>query len=178
MEIVSCGYASNMGISIERALRHMAWANQEVFKLVSELDDDALSAYISNPEWTVGAILEHICDGATWYLHRLEIEHWVDIPNLQKVEDVRSLSDLINSFDQKLIAAASQEDRELTYTFEDTGKVVKRWFSTILTQAVHHATEHRAQLVDALDYKGYKSINLDKLDLWGFDMLERNEPLD
>jgi hypothetical protein len=45
-------------------------------------------------------------------------------------------------------------------------------------QAIHHATEHRSQLVDALDFKGYKSIVLDDLDLWAFDKLEKGEPRD
>lgn len=162
-----------MAIGIERALKHMAWANQSVFKAVAELPDEALLSYISNPDWTVGKILHHICDGATWYIHRLEIEDWIDIPNVTSAKDVIELSKIISNLDQKLIAVASQPDRELTYTYEETGKTVTRWFSTILTQAVHHATEHRAQLVDALDFKGYKSINLDDLDLWSFDMFER-----
>lgn len=166
-----------MTISIERGLRHMAWANQEVFNAVAKLPDDALQAYISNPEWTVGNILSHICSGATWYVHRLEIDDWIDIPEVHSANDVLQLAALISQLDEKLIQAASQEDRELTYTYEDTGKVVKRWFSTILTQAVHHATEHRAQLVDALDFKGYKLINLDDLDLWAYDMFEKDEPI-
>jgi uncharacterized damage-inducible protein DinB len=165
-------------ISIERGLRHMAWANQELFNAVAKLPDEALRAYISNPEWTVGKILAHICDGATWYVYRLEIEDWIEIPKVNSVKDVRQLTSLISELDQNLIDAASQEDKELTYTFEDTGKVVKRWFSTILIQAIHHATEHRAQLVAALDFKGYKSIVLDDLDLWAFDKLEKGEPRD
>lgn len=166
-----------MTISIERGLRHMAWANQEVFNAVAKLPDDALQAYISNPEWTVGKIISHICSSATWYVHRLEIDDWIDIPEVHSANDVLPLAALISQLDEKLIQAASQEDRELTYTYEDTGKVVKRWFSTILTQAVHHATEHRAQLVDALDSKGYKLINLDDLDLWAYDMFEKDEPI-
>ncbi|CAB4570279.1 MAG: hypothetical protein F2563_01215 [Actinobacteria bacterium] len=166
-----------MTISIERGLRHMAWANQEVFNAVAKLPDDALQAYISNPEWTVGKIISHICSSATWYVHRLEIDDCIDIPEVHSANDVLQLAALISQLDEKLIQAASQEDRELTYTYEDTGKVVKRWFSTILTQAVHHATEHRAQLVDALDFKGYKLINLDDLDLWAYDMFEKDEPI-
>ena len=166
-----------MTISIERGLSHMAWANQEVFNAVAKLPDDALQAYISNPEWTVGKILSHICSGATWYVHRLEIDNWIDIPEVHSTNDVLQLAALISQLDQKLIQAASQEDRELTYIYEDSGKVVQRWFSTILTQAIHHATEHRAQLVAALDFKGYKSTNLDDLDLWAYDMFEKDEPI-
>ena len=164
-----------MSISINRSLRHMAWANQAVFHEVSKLPVAALDVYLSNPKWTVKEILHHICDGATWYLHRLEIEHWQEIPEVNSASDVVKLGELIAEFDQKLISASNQDDRELTYKFEDKDKTVVRWFSTILTQAVHHATEHRAQLVDALDFHSYRTINLDNLDLWGFDMFERGE---
>jgi uncharacterized damage-inducible protein DinB len=164
-----------MSIGLDRALRHMAWSNQAVFSAVSELPTEALDSFITNPEWTVREILHHICDGAIWYIHRLEIENWQLVPEINSMEDVKELTELIGRFDQKLIQAANQEDRELIYRFEEEHRVVARWYSTILTQAIHHATEHRAQLVDALDYKGFKTINLDKLDLWAFDMVERGE---
>ena len=51
---------------------------------------------------------------------------------------------------------------------------MKRWVSTIVTQSIHHATEHRAQLIDALEFKGFKPINLDDIDLWSFDDFERS----
>lgn len=162
---------------MERALKHMAWSNQQVFRAVAKLPDEALNSYISNPEWTVGKILEHICSGATWYIYRLEIEGWIDIPGAKSAKDVLVLADLMKDLDQKLIAAANEDDRELVYTYEDTGKTVNRWFSTILAQAVHHATEHRAQLVDALDFKGFRDILLDDLDVWAFDVFEKDEPI-
>ncbi|NCV77343.1 MAG: hypothetical protein EBW21_06725, partial [Actinobacteria bacterium] len=49
------------------------------------------------------------------------------------------------------------------------GKDITRERSTIISQAVHHATEHRAQLIDALEFKRYKVINLDDIDLWAFE---------
>jgi len=51
--------------------------------------------------------------------------------------------------------------------YED--KLVKRWRSTILSQAIHHATEHRAQIASALEAKGFAPVNLDDLDLWEFE---------
>jgi uncharacterized damage-inducible protein DinB len=48
--------------------------------------------------------------------------------------------------------------------------MVKRWRSTILSQAIHHATEHRAQLASALEAKGFKPMDLDELDLWAFEV--------
>ena len=163
-----------MTISLERSLRHMAWANQKVYQAVSTLPDEALGSYIVNPEWTAGQICSHIAGGATWYVFRLEIEDWIDIPEVKSSADVKKVAALLHDLDSKLISVAGQEDRELTYT-DDDGKVIVRWFSTILSQAIHHATEHRAQLIDALEYKGYKAINLDDIDLWAFDEFESTQ---
>lgn len=85
---------------------------------------------------------------------------------------ISTLRELVSINDQKLISLAAQEDREIIFHRE--GKEIRRWASTILTQAMHHATEHRAQLIDALEYRGYKSINLDDIDLWAFDEFEKN----
>ncbi|NDI24876.1 MAG: hypothetical protein EBY87_05040, partial [Actinobacteria bacterium] len=52
-------------ISVERLLKHMAWANQKVYSAAETLPDEAFGAYIVNPEWTVARILEHIVGGAT-----------------------------------------------------------------------------------------------------------------
>ena len=49
-------------------------------------------------------------------------------------------------------------------------RVVKRWRSTILSQAIHHATEHRAQIASALEAKGFTPVNLDDLDLWSYEI--------
>lgn len=162
-----------MSIELVRALRHMAWSNQQVYKSVAALPDEALGSYIVNPDWTAGNILEHICSGATWYVFRLEIEDWVDIPKIEKSSDVLVVANLLADLDSKLVLAAENEDRELEYRIEEENRIVRRWYSSILTQAVHHATEHRAQLIDALEFKGYKPINLDDLDLWRFDEVER-----
>ncbi len=51
-----------------------------------------------------------------------------------------------------------------------SGNLVKRWRSTILSQSIHHATEHRAQIASALEAKGFKPVNLDDLDLWSYEI--------
>lgn len=163
-----------MTITLARSLRHMAWSNQKVYESIAKLPDEALNSYIVNPEWTAAKILEHICGGATWYVYRLEIEDWVDIPKIEKSSDVLVVAKLLGDLDSKLVEAANNEDRELEYRLEDEDRVVRRWYSSILAQAVHHATEHRAQLIDALESKGYKPINLDEIDLWNFDGFERS----
>jgi len=132
-----------MKISIERALRHMAWSNQKVYEAVEKLPEDSLKSFVVNEEWTAYEILFHICSSAGFYVYRLGIgERPADIQEPAKISTLR---ELLSIHDKNLISAASQEDREID--FDREGKVIRRWASTILTQAVHHATEHRAQLI-------------------------------
>lgn len=160
-----------MSISLERSLRHMAWANQKVYEAVMKLPDEALGSYIVNPEWTANKILRHICGGATWYVFRLEIEDWRDIPKINTMAEVKGLAEMLADLDSKLVSAVNQSEREIDTVVE--GKNVRVWASTVLSQAIHHADEHRAQLIDALEYKGYNPINLDDIDLWAFERFER-----
>lgn len=159
-----------MTISIERALRHMAWANQKVFSAVDALPADALKSYIVNEEWNAGEILHHICDSAGFYAYRLRVGP--KKVELTQSHEVSALRAAIAIHDANLISAAGLEDQELEWVRD--GKTLKRWSSTILSQAVHHATEHRAQLMDALEFRGFVPISLDDLDLWSFDQFERD----
>lgn len=160
-----------MTIGLDRALRHMAWANQRVYEAVETLPEDSLASFVVNKEWTAYEILFHICNSAGFYVYRLGVgERPADIDEPAKVV---TLKNLLKIHDQNLIAAAAQDDREIE--FEREGKEIRRWASTILTQSVHHATEHRAQLIDTLEYKGFKPINLDDIDLWAFDEFEKQK---
>ena len=51
----------------------------------------------------------------------------------------------------------------MTSKGEGSGKI-----STILSQLIFHAGEHRAQIVAALDKHDERSINLDNFSVWGF----------
>lgn len=153
-----------------RSLRHMAWANQKVFAAVAELPFAALGSYVVNPEWVAGRILHHIVSGATWYVHCLGIEHWQEIPIPESMDDLRNLAQMLAGFDAQILSAADLADERLEFDDEDGKGHVLR--STLLVQAAHHATEHRAQLLDALEIRGYAPIKLDRIDLWHFEARE------
>lgn len=162
-----------MTISIERAIRHMAWANQKVYEALENLPEESLKSYVVNKEWTAYEISFHICNSAGFYVYRLGIG---DKPaDIEEPAKIMTLKKLLEDHDKNLLLAAAQDDREIEFKRED--KVFHRWASTILTQAVHHATEHRAQLIDTLEYKGFKPINLDDIDLWAFDEFEKSQEM-
>lgn len=149
----------------------MKWANQRVFSAVSLLPDSALDSYIVNPEWSARHILQHIVSGADWFVYRLTGTEWSDIKIPTTMADVAPLADTLSKRDDMILGAAELPDEEITQTIE--GKSETYFRSTMLMQAIHHATEHRAQLIDALEYKSFKPINLDGIDLWAFENFER-----
>ena len=161
-----------------KLLKHMAWANQEILTQVSSMPDEALDAYAVNPEWTAREIMRHIASSATWYGYRLidkealtEAEKNVWKEKLAETEippatmkDMQVLLDRLKAADSELLSAAKKPEGFIVHTMD--GRTVSRARSTIISQSIHHATEHRAQLVSALEAKGFVGINLDDYDVW------------
>ena len=151
----------------------MAWANQKVYAAIQTLPDQALSAYLINPEWTAGHILQHIVGGADWYQHCLTGDAWREIADPKSMNDVASLAKLLAKFDAKIAMRIDLPDDFLTIT--EGEKSWQNLRSTLLAEVIYHATEHRAQLMDALESKGYAPISLDEIDLWAFEKFEKFE---
>ena len=156
---------------IDLLMRHMAWANQEVLGVVAGLPDSELLLVPPGCEddWTVGRIATHIAGSAYAYSCRVTLQTpSVPYPEPAKSSaDVRAAMALLAQADLVLREAASLPDEMLTFTLSD-GTVRSRMRATILGQSIHHATEHRAQIADALTAHGKRVVDLDELDLWSF----------
>jgi len=133
---------------MDRSLRHMAWANQRIYSAFASLPDEALDAYILNPDWTARQILQNIVSGADWYVYCLGIAGWNDIPQPRVIADVSNLAKTLAICDALILSAALADEELLT--FEEGEKKISVLRSTLLAEAVHHATEHRAHLLDGL----------------------------
>jgi uncharacterized damage-inducible protein DinB len=163
-----------------KLFKHMSWANQQILGSILNLPETALDAYSVNPEWKVREILRHIASSASWYGFRLlkaggSSQEELSIVHA-KLEALNNPPDTIADL-PKFLTALLEADRILLEQSllpegevirESEGVTIVRARTTVLAQAVHHATEHRAQLVDALEAKGFNSINLDDFDLWAY----------
>lgn len=158
-------------ISLELALKHMAWANQGIYAELLQLPNDALLAYVTNSEWTVGEIASHIAEASDWYGYRLSGRVHTDFARPTTMAQMKEIADLLATFDADLLEQSLRPDAEIIVLRD--AQEFRCMRSTILTQGIHHATEHRAQLVGALEYKGLTSINLDDFDLWGYESFIR-----
>ena len=164
----------------EKLLKHMAWANQEIYRELSKLPDTALDAFAVNPEWQVREIVRHIWSSAAWYGYGLvdksslseseeagwQIKLQETQVHPQKCSDVLEIAKKLAVADEELLKAARVPESMIAR--ENANGQVMRARSTIVSQAIHHATEHRAQIVSALEAKGFTTINLDDYDLWAY----------
>lgn len=153
----------------------MVWANQRTIEHLESLPVEALKAFATNPDWFVAEILHHIVDSGDHYAYRISGVAVLTKPGEPCIADVETLSDLTRIKDQAatvdaaLLECLKLDDIQLE--FENySGNLVKRWRSTILSQAIHHATEHRAQLAAALEARGFAPVDLDELDLWSYEI--------
>ncbi len=156
-----------MTISMEKSLTHMAWANQKLYEACESLPKEALGSYIVNPEWNAAKILQHIVAGADWYVFCLGIADWNDIPTPSTASDIAELALRLKKFDAQILSAHLLDDELLT--FNEEGRETKVLRSTLLAEAVLHATEHRAQFMDAIESRGFSAISLDSIDLWSYE---------
>ena len=164
-----------MTVALDRLLLHMAWANQKTIDHLHTLPEESLKAFATNPEWHVAEIIHHIIDSADHYASRISGVPALTQPGDPCIDDVNQISDLVRLkqqaavVDKHLLECVTLEDIQLEYENYEN-KLVKRWRSTILSQSIHHATEHRAQIASALEAKGFMPMNLDDLDLWSYEI--------
>ena len=165
-----------MTITVARLLRHMAWANQETIKHLQTLPEESLKAYATNPEWFVAEIAHHIVDSADHYAFNITGKVALTQPgdpciaDIVKIGDLARLAEQAAIVDALLVSAADLDDVWLDLE-NDNGKF-QRLRSTVLSQAIHHATEHRAHIASALEAKGFEPINLDDISLWDYEKYE------
>lgn len=151
--------------TLDRLLRHMAWANAHVLGKLMEIPSSALLLAPPNSEWTVGAIVEHYVRSAGFYGARLGAavpEFVLHLPSSRS--DLLKYRELSATNDARLRELAAEPEGQTTFIRE--GRKITRARSTILGQSIHHAIEHRAQIADILVMHGINAIDLDEIDVW------------
>ena len=157
---------------VERSFKHMSWANQQMLKILKELPDEAINFSAWNPDWTVGKIAHHIVIAEGRLISRI-----IQQPAPEEFEPpvtsagIEQLITICAERDAQLLALINTPDE--MRKFVRYGTEVEFLTSTILVQAVHHASEHRAQISDILAANKMDVLNLDDIDLWSFEKYSR-----
>ena len=144
----------------------MSWANQFVLDKLGQLIEEDWKLRLTKEDWSVQELANHIVLAAGGYAHRvsgiavstgLDQKMVIPLPDLQKY---------CAKADEILRIESHKSDEINTYVRE--GKNIERSRSTIISQSIHHATEHRAQISDTLKVHGIRILDLDEIDLWAF----------
>jgi uncharacterized damage-inducible protein DinB len=157
---------STVDPTLDRLLRHMAWANATMFERLDTLTDEALGLSSPRNEWTAAMILAHLVDAAGGYASRLE-----GVPRQARIEPPTTIAALAGlaascaAFDARLREQAAVPDGP-SPSPNPANPIRAR--STVVAQSIHHATEHRAQIAGALAAHGIDALDLDDLDLWAY----------
>jgi len=153
--------------TLNRLLQHMAWANADLFDRLAKLPDAALKHTSPGSEWSVAAIAHHLVTGAENYAQRLHgqlrAEKRDHPTNAANISELRAA---LATADAKLREAATLPGEEVLSWISFNGESMSfpRW--VLINQAVHHATEHRAQIAGSLAAHGITAIDLDAIDVW------------
>lgn len=154
-----------MSATTDRLFRHMAWANARLFATLQTLPEEVYGYREPGNDWTVGMTLLHLVEAAGFYVARLGIAPHADLPFdvVATHAQVRVAAAACATADAHLRTAAQLPDGMVARQDDPTQKRAR---STVLAQAIHHATEHRAQIAGALVANGCKAVDLDALDVW------------
>lgn len=154
-------------ITLDRALRHTAWADDRLLAAIAAMPAEALTARHGGQGRTVADLVTHIVGGAEWYRFLLGGPTWTDLQTPVTGADVLALRDHLRGVNAYLVEAVAAPDARVDFEGENGAASAMR--STLLSQAAYHATEHRTQVAFTLECAGLPSIDLDDLDLWAYE---------
>lgn len=150
--------------TLDRLLRHMAWANAQLVARLTEQPVETLGLTAPRNEWSAGRILAHLLNAAQGYASRMEgVARPADVETPTSAAELAQLGVRLADIDARFRAQATEPDVLISHPVR-TSEQDRR--STILAQAIHHATEHRAQIAGALATNGNDAIDLDAVDVW------------
>lgn len=149
--------------------RHNRWANLRLLEICAGLTDGQLETTVVGTYGSIRDTLQHLVTAERSYLSRISTgqpyRHPKDAPPLtmaEMTESARRTGDGLIEWTPKVEA-----DDVVQVDWEGTLRDVPK--TVLLTQAINHATEHRAQVMGILTHLG---IEPPELDAWMyFDQL-------
>ena len=135
-----------MNTLIEKQFEFNLWANSEIIKLCTSLDETQLSVEISGVYGQIQPTIAHIVQGEGTYLCDLGGDPlWPDELDWGSL----TLSQLLDMAHQsgtalRQVAISIDPNKHCEYTEEGKRNVFPAW--TVINQAINHGIEHRTQL--------------------------------
>ncbi|CAB4708158.1 unannotated protein [freshwater metagenome] len=150
----------------EKLLLHMGWANQHVLSALEELRGSDWQLRLTEADWSIQELANHIVLAAGGYAYRVGGDAISSGLDQSMVIPLSKLKEICAAADEFLRVQSHMPDSVETKMRD--GQKSFRSRSTIISQSIHHATEHRAQISDTLKVHGIRILDLDAIDLWAF----------
>jgi uncharacterized damage-inducible protein DinB len=156
-----------MGDGLHDLARHNAWATKQVLAFCRGLDGPELEATVPGTYGTIIETLRHLIDAEASYLYRLT-GAWPAHPWRGDAEvglDVLAERAAVLGTTLEQFVAGDWDDERLGEARGDEGEVFAVPAGIFLTQALHHANEHRAHVCTILGALGYEAPDVSA---WGY----------
>ncbi len=147
-----------MGHGLHDLARHNAWATRQLVEYCRGLDEETLNATVPGTYGTIIETLRHIIDAEMGYLYRLT-GAWSEYPWPRDETvglDVLSERAAVLATVWEQFLAGEVDTERLGEARGDEGEVYAVPAGVFITQALHHANEHRAHVCTILGALGYE----------------------
>ena len=148
-------------------VRHNAWATNELLAYCRGLDEATLDETVPGTYGSIIETLQHLVDSEASYIRRLT-GAWPDHPwkgdravGLEVLAERATI--LAATLEQYL--AGEWDSETLGEAYGDEGEVLAVRAGIFLTQALHHANEHRAHVCTILGALGHEPPDVSA---WGY----------
>ena len=147
--------------TVETLFRHNAWANAILFERCAALSDAQLDASIIGAYGSIRDTLIHIANSERSYLQRITTGQPFRWPKAAPAPTIAALQESIHASGNALVVAAPKVQPHDSVEVDWEGSPRSVPCAILLTQAINHATEHRAQIMATLTQLGIQPPDLD-----------------
>ena len=140
---------------------HHLWANLRLLEQCAELTSEQLDATISGAFGSIRDTLQHIVTAEQSYFSRISTGQRYYRPEDAMPMTITEMEESVRKTGLGLIEWAQkvQANDKVLIDWDGTPRVVPK--TIILTQAINHATEHRAQIMVIMTQLGIQPPDLD-----------------
>lgn len=156
-----------MGHGLDDLARHNAWATAQVLAYCQALDESTLNTTTPGTYGTIIETLQHLIDAEASYVYRLTgawpAPPWRGDDKVGLEVLVERATVLATTLEEFL--AGEWDSERLGEARGDEGEVFAVRAGVFLTQALHHANEHRAHICTIIGALGYEPPDVSA---WGY----------
>ena len=140
--------------------RHKTWATVKLIEYCQTLDPEYLDASAPGTYGSVRATLIHLATGESNYYFALSDEQiGPPLGTDASLEMVAERIKVLGPHWETICQDPSQPDREIHNRYGVTRG------AAVIAQAIHHADDHRSQVLSIL---GGRGLEVPELDVWGY----------